>query len=679
MDAPTLSREESLSYGIPHVAEGHKSPSTVSSYRPEVDGLRAVAILSVLAFHAGFGAPGGYVGVDVFFVISGYLIVGQVWKDLESGRFTFASFWERRTRRLAPALAFVTVAVLVAGWFLLTPTDFAGLGRAAAWQAACAANVWYWLSLNYFGGAADEKPLLHAWSLAVEEQFYILVPVALWVLYRLRRRNPREAVTLAVAVTAAASFAFSVHQVAHSQTAAFYLLPSRTWELALGALLALTSETVRAPRIGFAREVIAAIGGLFVAMPIALYGSRTPFPGLAAVPACVGTALLIWVDERDGASRLSAVGRLLSTRPLVFIGLISYSLYLWHWPLLAFARYASLGPVSPVVRAALAVAGFGAAVVSWKYVETPFRKRRIGRSRAALFAYAAAGLAVTFGAGVAIRLAHGVPQRFQASARNIGQAAPDAQSTRDVTAEDVRRDRLVVVGHADPAKPPTVLVWGDSHAMAALPAIGDLLDERALAGRAAVHASTAPTLNWYKAGEFGLGRDAVAFGDAVLAYIRTRRIRTVILVASWNTYDEGVNERGDPVPLRDALVETVRRISEAGAHPYVVLAVPRHSFDVQKAVVLPFYSAADVEALCLADVGLAAFGADDPSFVTAVEAAGGRVVDPRPRFLDPTGRYYRVNADGLLLYSDSNHLTPAGARLLLLPLLRDEIALEPAD
>ena len=197
-------------------------------YRTEVDGLRAIAVISVILFHAGFGCPGGYVGVDVFFVISGFLITSLIWKDLEGGKFTFANFWERRARRIVPALVVVTLVTLIAGWFLLLPSAYASLGKAAASQAVFAANIHYWLDSGYFSGAAEEKPLLHTWSLAVEEQFYLIVPFILWSGFHFRGLlRCRGAILSLLIVGCVLSLAMSIYGVIYRPSEAFYLLPTR--------------------------------------------------------------------------------------------------------------------------------------------------------------------------------------------------------------------------------------------------------------------------------------------------------------------------------------------------------------------------------------------------------------------------------------------------------------------
>ncbi len=263
-----------------------------AKYRPEVDGLRAVAVLMVVFYHAGLGMPGGFIGVDVFFVISGFLITSLIWKDLKEEQLSLAHFWERRARRILPALFVVAVAVLVAGWFISWPDDFANLAHSAQAQAVFMANVYFKQSGGYFDGPIEQEPLLHTWSLSVEEQFYLIIPFLLLGLHR-RFRTRSHAVTITVLAAALAiSLAFNASGALRHRTSAFYLLPGRGWELLLGSLTALTVGVWPAVRRSL-RELGSIIGLLMIVAPVFLYGKNTPFPGFAAVPPCLGTALVI--------------------------------------------------------------------------------------------------------------------------------------------------------------------------------------------------------------------------------------------------------------------------------------------------------------------------------------------------------------------------------------------------
>ncbi len=312
-----------------------------------------MAILPVILYHARLGCPGGFVGVDVFLVISGFLIASILIREIDGGTYSALDFWERRIRRIVPALAVVVVATWAAGWLLFLPMDFKSVGTSIAVQPAMAANVVFWRDARYFSPDLETKPLLHTWSLAVEEQFYVGFPLLL-VLLAKYRRVPR---TMALAGLVAGSFALSVYGSHWHPTPTFYLLPTRAWELLVGALLA--TSRGRMPIVPAVREA-AGWGGLgLVLYSVARFDDQTRFPGLAALVPCIGAALILLSSE----GQASAVGRILGWRPFVFVGWVSYSLYLWHWPVLAFAKYQSTGQQGVAIRAAWLLASFGLAVV----------------------------------------------------------------------------------------------------------------------------------------------------------------------------------------------------------------------------------------------------------------------------------------------------------------------------
>jgi len=299
------------------------------SYRADVDGLRAVAIAAVVVFHAfPAAARGGFTGVDVFFVVSGYVISRIIWRGLDERSFTLAWFYGRRALRLFPALALVLVATLAAGRWLLLPDAYATLGKDVAAAAAFTSNLVLWQDAGYFTENAALRPLTHLWSLAVEEQFYLVFPLLL-----VAARRSRRLTGVLLAVLAAASFAWSVARVGTDPAAAFYLLPSRFWELALGALLAFV-ELRRPEPLPARLRTAASIAG-FGLLVLACYGptSRSAFPGVWALAPTLAAVALIAAGPRAFLNR-----RLLSSAPFVVVGRISYPLYLWHFPLLVLAR-----------------------------------------------------------------------------------------------------------------------------------------------------------------------------------------------------------------------------------------------------------------------------------------------------------------------------------------------------
>lgn len=646
-------------------------------YRPEIDGLRGLAVLAVLLFHAGFGCPGGYVGVDVFFVISGYLITALIWQDLTLGTFSMVRFWEKRARRIVPALVAVTLTVIVAGMLLHRPNDLADLGRATASQAVFSANFHYWHSAGYFDTAAAEKPLLHTWSLAVEEQFYLIVPWLLCGLFAIERLRKKWVILSILSIVAGSSLALSVVSLSRFPSATFYLLPSRAWELLIGSLVVFLPQPRWLQRQGVQRELFSFCGLLLIVVPIICYSSQTAFPGWAAVPPCLGAALLIAVDRRSidrrsAPQRLTGVGWVLSRPACVFVGLISYSLYLWHWPLFAFATALSLEPLSLMLRGGLLGCSLIAAVLSWKFIETPFRIKALGATRASMFRWATGGLAAVAGLGALCILQAGMPQRFSQSVLARMQAVDETSLGTQMTVEDARAGRYVSLGAQAVGRVPSVLVWGDSHAMAVLPAVDALLRERKLAGQAATHSSTLPVSQWYVPTKWGLREASLEFSHEVLEHIARERIADVLLVAYWRGY--GLSDPQRQPEFEKAMLNTIERLTSAGARAWVLLDVPAHSFNVPKALTGRFYSPRYIDSLCATPATLPEDGPNAPALRTRIIAAGGRVLDPKPMFLDASGEYYRVLSDNIPLYRDQQHLTSSGAMEMLLPFLRNAMS-----
>ncbi len=627
-------------------------------YRPDIDGLRAVAVLSVVFCHAGLSFPGGYVGVDVFFVISGYLITGLILKDLDRGTFSLADFWVRRIRRILPALLAVTVATAVAGWFLLIPSAYASLGKSIVGLALLVSNVQFWRETGYFTATAEEKPLLHTWSLAVEEQFYLFVPVLLLLLIpvlRLRR------VSCLVACAAAASLGLSIYGTERSASATFYLLPTRAWELFVGALLAMRPGS-RPDEASRAKEFAAALGLVLILTPCLLYDQGTPFPGLAAIPPVLGAALLIWGGDSPG--RLPSTCRFLAWRPLVIVGLISYSLYLWHWPLFAFAKNQTISPLSLNQRLILVVASLILAVLSWRFVEVPFRSRSLLASRRQLLSVAAISYASLLCGGVLLHGSGGFAGRLPTQARRFADTSKtDSRYGRNVETRDVPGN-LIHLGDADGAV--ELLVWGDSHAMSILPAVDVLCREAGIKACAATHTSTPPVIDYFSRQRYGLNERSIPFNASVMEYISAGKIRTVLLVASWGSYFEEAT-------FPDALLKTIDVLRDAEVNVYFMSDVPIFHYDVPKALVLYSWRGWDLARLASRPGVYEGMNAFQSDFLGRLRDRGVTILDPLPIFQERAGSHALLPFDaGGSFYFDNRHLSTYGA-LALRPLLAPSI------
>ena len=381
-------------------------------YRSDIDGLRAVAILPVVAYHAGLAfVPGGFVGVDVFFVISGYLICRLINDEIKDGSFTVAGFYKRRVMRLFPALFAMLLATSALAYFYLLPIELKEFSDSMIAAMTYVSNIFFALTTDYFDAPAETKPLLHTWSLSVEEQFYIACPLFMLACHRF---CPRRLNAL-IATGALLSFAAAVLAYTRNPTFAFFLTPFRAWELLLGALLGI--RFFPAPASADLKSVMGGAGLALVLFAVFGFSRDTPLP-LATATACVGTALIIHSSENG----VSIVGRLLSWRPVVFIGLISYSLYLWHWPIMVFHRSDGFlfAQASVTAKLGLIAVSIGVAYLSWKFVELPFRIRNKTISVRLALGSALASMTVVGALGATALALNGAPYRFPPSVVAIG-------------------------------------------------------------------------------------------------------------------------------------------------------------------------------------------------------------------------------------------------------------------
>jgi peptidoglycan/LPS O-acetylase OafA/YrhL len=623
----------------------HRNP-----YRSDIDGLRAVAILPVLLFHAKLGCPGGFVGVDIFFVISGFLISSLLHRDFQEGTFSLTRFWERRVRRIFPALALMVLVTFCAGWLWFVPAELERLGRAVVAQMALLANVLFYrdgLGDNgYFGPTADAKPLLHTWSLAVEEQFYLIFPLLLlW----LHRRNVARIGTTIFALGAASLLASAIGVYRFPQ-ATFFLLPTRAWELLLGAWLA---ETRGRFTVGPGpREICGWAGIALIGWAVFAYDGTTPFPGLAALPPCLGAAMIIFSSE----SSPSQIGRLLSLRPLVWVGLISYSLYLWHWPTLVYSRYFGLEVPDATGRALLLVGAGVLAAASWKWVETPFRTKRVFQRRSWIFGLAAGSTAILLLLGAFAYRSHGVPGRL--TGRDLSYAVTRSQMpfNQDVSLTDAVAGKFIELGAQAPSQPIRILIWGDSHAMSTAPVIDELCRRFSQRGLLATHLSTPPIAGYVPISEQSLRAETPAYSAAILEFIARQRVENVVLVCHWSRYPMNAE-------LQAKLLATVRAVQGTGAKVLVLKDVPVQRPDLARVTAIAAMHGLDLAPFHVTTGEHEAVSRNLTETFGQISKLGAQVLDPTRFFLDGSG-FLRVVKDDHVLYFDSHHLSLEGARLL---------------
>jgi peptidoglycan/LPS O-acetylase OafA/YrhL len=500
------------------------SSSLSVKYRPDIDGLRAVAVTLVLNFHAFPEAmPGGFIGVDIFFVISGFLITGLIVRELDQKRFSLVDFYNRRIRRIFPALIIVLAATLVLGWLWMLPAAYAQLSADVFASAAFFANFALLLQSGYFDIESAKKPLLHLWSLGIEEQFYLFWPLILMLAARMRWR-----IFVVASVIGVASFLLNVALIGSNPVATFYLPFTRAWELAAGAALACSWH--RASQTSAASNWRACIGLALIAVAAAVLDTGRAFPGWWAVLPVAGTALLL------SAPAAWICRSLLSSRPVVWIGLISYPLYLWHWPLLVFFGIIKFAPLTLPERELILLASALLAWGTYRFVEIPFRfgrpsPRKLVSLCAGMVLIAVTGGVVVQGRGFDFRL----PPEIRAMANVPTQAAHWRlhECLLDLSHEMTFADSCV-----DRDRRPLVFVWGDSTAGALIPGLRKAQQTRDFGIAQFTSSSCTPALNADIAGV----PNCRAINDKILARAREINPDIVLLHGPSNLYLDNVAE-----------------------------------------------------------------------------------------------------------------------------------------
>jgi peptidoglycan/LPS O-acetylase OafA/YrhL len=558
-------------------------PREKSGYRADIDGLRAVAVLAVVVFHLNKSwLPGGFVGVDIFFVISGFLITGILARKIENRSFSFADFYLARARRILPAAYFCIAVTLVIGTLFMLPADATSLAASAGLSTISAANFYFWkfLDQSYFAAPSETVPLLHLWSLAVEEQFYLFWPLALLAAYRWL--NPASRILIFI-VAMAASYQVGQAMLATDPAFSYYMLPARAGELIIGALAFFSVPRLARLQPAIA-EVLGLIGAALVAYSIAFLSEANGFPGYAAIPPTLGAALIIL----SGSVRRTLISRTLDLRPLVAVGLVSYSLYLWHWPVMAFYRYA-YGVPDVAGYIVCVVVMIGMTLISYFFIEQRFRAAsstvrllppiRFG-ALTALLASASLVVFLTGGATDLVKPRGYVAQlsKLDQDTKPAGEFAFNCQM-RDFNPSTLNDPRCIL---GDPHAPVKTLLWGDSHAAQLVGFFKVIAETQHVAIRNASVSSCPPI--------FGRSRDytiaairetCAAFNDAIEKSLDA--YDTVIMGSHWFSIDTG-NARPD-------IEATVAAVSSRVRQVIVALSIPIFpSFDRQcerKALLIP--------------------------------------------------------------------------------------------
>jgi peptidoglycan/LPS O-acetylase OafA/YrhL len=627
-------------------------------YRREIDGLRAVAVVPVILYHAGI-APfgGGYVGVDVFFVVSGYLITGILLDELSRGDFSLLRFYERRARRILPAL-FVVMAVSVPfGWYWMRPDQLEDFGLSIAATSLFASNVLYAQQSGYFAPAAELKPLLHTWSLAVEEQYYLIFPLLLMAVWR----AGRCIVVGCLVVLALASLAMCEIGLRAAPSDAFYLIPFRAWELLAGSLVAFHQAQAGQKQ----HSGLALLGLAMICAAVFAFDDMTPMPGLFALLPVGGTVLVIAF-----AAGKNAAARLLGQPLLVGTGLVSYGAYLWHNPILAFARIRSVAEPALPVMIGLVALTFGLAVLTVRVIEMPVRHRTFAplATRRRVFAASAVATVLMVVVGVGFDRMDGAPLRIAPNGKPWSELAVDGRLAPN-PGLGFACGRSVEASAADPAcrtgNPPRMLLWGDSYAMHLAQALQS--SHRALPFVQMTKSQCAPILGIAPDRSETRWSNCIAFNDAVLGWLReTPSVEIVVMSSPYNFRRapmhgmDGVilaNQNDDDVLA--AMRRTADVIRDLGKTPVFVSPPPNPGRDLGHCLA---QSAALGRSLASCDFEQAEYSSDVRD---AYRLLSRLSVSERVTFLpDLMCRDGRCAAsrEGTFLYRDQGHLSQEGSR-----------------
>lgn len=629
------------------------------AYRPDIDGLRAVAVLAVLFFHTRVpGFSGGFVGVDLFFVISGFLITSILLKDIDEGNYSIARFYERRIRRIFPALFPVITFTIFVGALLLDPKSYKDFSESVLGTTLFYSNLVFANQSGYFDAPALQKPLLHTWSLAVEEQFYIVFPLLMVFI----NRKLKSRYTLCLILVAVGSMAASIYGVNHHQAKSFYQVHARAWELLAGSVLALRVLPVTSSVL--LRKLLSIAGFALILYSILFYDESTSFPGAHAVVPVLGAAIIIYSGMGE---ELHAANRLLTFRPLVFVGLVSYSLYLWHWPFVAFYEYVLYRPMNLLDSTVIILVSFAMAILSWKYVEQPFRaSSSLLRDRKKLFMLSGVMMIVTSMVAVIIYRQDGLPYRY--FKMNTTYAVPEI-SEEPVTVIDGVRIGRIGDGNVDPS----FILWGDSHAGHLVQGLGEKGLEYGVSGYTATSPTNIPLI----------GVNDCAFNDNVIRFIQSHpKVRTVILAGIWGAYSNG-HRYGEhqKMELNDTLSSSASQTRERVMHDGFMRTVNKLHGLGCKVVIADDIPEIGYNAPRLYMVKAVLFGEDINKYVPdrsvyrewnktyegIAQALSPleyvRIVHPEEMLFDKNG-HAMLTADNVILYHDADHLSRYGSHFV---------------
>lgn len=647
-------------------------------YRPEIDGLRAIAVTAVILYHIDISILGlrpfiaGFLGVDIFFVISGYLITAILLRESAEGSFSLAGFYERRARRILPALSVIALAALPLGWFSMDGAQLRDLGESLLALSVFSSNILFWFEDGYFAGPSALKPLLHTWSLAVEEQYYVFFPLIVAVF---ARHRPAALIAL-LGVLFIASLSLAQHQAHAQPSAGFFLLPARGWELLAGALVAATERQRGALRLPMVfHHILPVLGLACIGIPMVVFFEGTPHPSLLTAIPVFGAVLLI-----AATGRRDCVTKILSSPLVVLIGQMSYSLYLWHFLILSYTKLFHLGTLPAGFAYWYFPVLLGLSWLSWRYIERPCRNKGAVATRSFILSIIAIW-SVIAGAGLILTVKDGFPQRLGYPPGLISSFARDDSEGRCIDNPQAHvkdNDWHCVLGDRQ-RKSIDFILAGDSHAYSALPAFRDFAGRRGMKGIAATDSGCPPLLGIEPLrGDQG-ETNCKALNDRIYNFAKENGVKTIVLSARWDYYHTGSQLIKDSAAVKTprasedrlalmemALRRTIDSYRAIGTRVILVGQVPTQSYEAGE-----IYK------------HLYLFSSDRPedikrhSIVRGIHDASTRPVRnlferlraPDVTVIDPAAIYCDekacpVGTADMSFYYDDDHLSVAGTRKL---------------
>lgn len=562
-----------------------------TQHRQDIDGLRAIAVLSVIFFHAGLSAfSGGFVGVDIFFVISGFLITSIILKEKSSQTFSIIKFYERRARRIVPALFFVIAMTTIVSCFFVMPTAFVAYGRSLIAVCLFVSNILFNQDkqTGYFNGAADEKPLLHTWSLAVEEQYYLVFPLLIILFWKLGKNR----IFLLIIIATVMSLLLSEYAAKQGWLGNFFLIPTRAWELLIGSILAfiylLYPHWLQYK--SNIRSLLSMVGVGLIVFSVFVFDKNTPFPSFYALVPTLGAALIIAFPDPHPIS-----SKILSNKLFVGVGLISYSAYLWHQPIFVLAKMISIYTPNTVEMLLLSMLSLVLAYFSWQFVEQPFRKKHLF-SQKSIFLLTSIGSIILIAIGSLIIGNDGFEKRFNLQIQHwLNSNLTNKTSCIDqYTAQQIKQGQLCKAGDLNQAA--SFAVLGDSHAESLLQALNDQAIQQKSAFFMVSGGWCAPLLDFAGTNRY-FSRCRADQAAALQSIAENEAIKTVVLVAEWSNYTTGYRWSSEPTAYFDqqssivdidhnpqvlarALQRTLKLLAEHHKKIIIVKAVPEFEFKV---------------------------------------------------------------------------------------------------